>query len=75
MIQDRSGSSSCSSSRHGWDEAQSHGLVWCLFMVVVQECKSPERDLPIGTLASLAICTTLYMAVSLVATGILPYYK
>ncbi len=38
-----------------------------------QEAKNPKRDLPIGILASLAICTVLYIAVSLVLTGIVPY--
>jgi APA family basic amino acid/polyamine antiporter len=40
-----------------------------------QECKKPERDLPIGTLSSLAVCTTLYILVALIATGLLPYYE
>ena len=38
-----------------------------------QECKNPQRDLPIGILASLAICTVLYIAVALVLMGIVPY--
>jgi APA family basic amino acid/polyamine antiporter len=38
-----------------------------------QEAKNPQRDLPIGILGSLAICTILYVAVSLVLTGIVPY--
>jgi APA family basic amino acid/polyamine antiporter len=38
-----------------------------------QEAKNPQRDMPIGILASLAICTVLYIAVSLVLTGIVPY--
>jgi len=38
-----------------------------------QESKNPQRDMPIGILASLAICTVLYIAVSLVLTGIVPY--
>lgn len=40
-----------------------------------EEVKNPERDLPRGILASLAICTILYLVVSAVLTGILPYYK
>jgi APA family basic amino acid/polyamine antiporter len=40
-----------------------------------QECKKPERDLPIGTLSSLAVCTVLYILVALIATGLLPYYE
>jgi basic amino acid/polyamine antiporter, APA family len=38
-----------------------------------QEAKNPQRDLPIGILGSLAICTVLYVAVSLILTGIVPY--
>jgi APA family basic amino acid/polyamine antiporter len=40
-----------------------------------QESKNPQRDLPIGILASLAICTVLYIAVSLILTGVVPYTK
>jgi len=38
-----------------------------------QEAKNPQRDMPIGILGSLAICTVLYIAVSLVLTGIVSY--
>ncbi len=38
-----------------------------------QEAKNPQRDLPIGTLASLAICTVLYIGMAAVLTGLLPY--
>jgi APA family basic amino acid/polyamine antiporter len=38
-----------------------------------QECKNPKRDLPMGILGSLAVCTVLYIAVSLVLTGVVPY--
>jgi APA family basic amino acid/polyamine antiporter len=38
-----------------------------------QEAKKPQRDMPIGILGSLAICTVLYIAVSLVLTGIIKY--
>src|ERR1700733_4057536 len=34
-----------------------------------QEAKNPQRDLPIGMIASLAICTVLYIAVAGVLTG------
>ncbi|MCS6808977.1 MAG: amino acid permease [Bacteroidota bacterium] len=40
-----------------------------------QEAKNPQRDLPIGILGSLIICTLLYIAVGLVLTGIVPYTK
>jgi basic amino acid/polyamine antiporter, APA family len=38
-----------------------------------QECKNPSRDLPIGILASLLVCTALYILMALVITGIVPY--
>jgi len=38
-----------------------------------QEAKNPQRDMPIALLGSLAICTVLYITVSLVLTGIVNY--
>ncbi len=38
-----------------------------------QEAKNPQRDMPIGILASLAICTVLYIAVGAVLTGLVSY--
>ncbi|MDT4988276.1 MAG: basic amino acid/polyamine antiporter, family [Micromonosporaceae bacterium] len=38
-----------------------------------EETRKPQRDMPIGILASLAICTALYVAVSLVVTGMVKY--
>jgi APA family basic amino acid/polyamine antiporter len=38
-----------------------------------QEAKNPQRDLPIGILSSLVICTVLYILMSLVMTGLVPY--
>ncbi len=40
---------------------------------VAEECKNPARDLPIGIIASLAICTVFYVVVAAVFTGIIPY--
>jgi basic amino acid/polyamine antiporter, APA family len=40
-----------------------------------QETRNPQRDLPIGILGSLAVCTVLYIAVSLILTGVVPYTK
>jgi len=40
-----------------------------------QESRNPQRDMPIGILTSLAICSVLYVAVSLVLTGLVPYAK
>jgi APA family basic amino acid/polyamine antiporter len=38
-----------------------------------QEARNPQRDVPLGILASLLICTLLYVAVSAVLTGLVPY--
>jgi APA family basic amino acid/polyamine antiporter len=38
-----------------------------------QEAKNPKRDLPIGIMGSLVICTILYILVALVLTGVVPY--
>ncbi len=40
---------------------------------VAQEARNPQKDMPIGILASLAVCTVLYIAVALVLTGIVSY--
>jgi APA family basic amino acid/polyamine antiporter len=40
-----------------------------------QEANNPKRDMPIGILGSLAICTLLYVAVAFVLTGVVPYDK
>jgi APA family basic amino acid/polyamine antiporter len=37
-----------------------------------EEAKNPRRDLPIGIIASLIICTFLYLAVAAILTGIVP---
>lgn len=37
-----------------------------------EEAKNPQRDLPIGIMASLIVCTVLYLAVAAVLTGIVP---
>jgi APA family basic amino acid/polyamine antiporter len=37
-----------------------------------EEAKNPQRDLPIGIIASLIICTALYLAVAAVLSGIIP---
>ena len=38
-----------------------------------QEAKNPQRDMPIGIIGSLVVCTVLYILVSGIATGVLPY--
>ena len=40
-----------------------------------EEAKNPKRDVPIGIITSLLLCTVLYIAVSMVLTGMVPYDK
>ena len=39
-----------------------------------EEVKNPQRDLPLGIGAALSICCMLYMLVSAVIVGLVPYY-
>ena len=38
-----------------------------------EEARNPQRDLPIGIIATLIVCTVLYIAVAVVLTGIVPW--
>jgi APA family basic amino acid/polyamine antiporter len=38
-----------------------------------EETKNPQRDLPIGMIASLVVCTIIYILVAVVLTGLVPY--
>ena len=38
-----------------------------------QEARNPQRDMPIGIIGSLIICTVLYIVVAAIATGVMPY--
>lgn len=40
-----------------------------------EEVRNPQKDLPKGIIGSLIICTVIYIAVSILLTGIVPYYK
>jgi APA family basic amino acid/polyamine antiporter len=40
-----------------------------------EEAKNPKRDVPIGIICSLILCTVLYIAVSAVLTGMVPYHE
>jgi basic amino acid/polyamine antiporter, APA family len=42
---------------------------------VAEETKDPQRNMPIGILGSLVICTVLYVIVAAVLTGMIPYQK
>ncbi len=41
--------------------------------VMAEESKNPQRDLPKGMILSLVICTVIYILLTLVLTGVLPY--
>ena len=66
----------------GWSGVtQGAGIVFFAYIgfdavsTAAQEAKNPQRDMPIGIIGSLLICTVLYIAVSAVATGIVPYLQ
>src|SRR5580704_13070527 len=40
-----------------------------------QECKNPQKDMPIGIFGSLAVCTVLYLLFGHVLTGLVPYHQ
>lgn len=65
---------------HGWlGVLRGAGIVFFAFIgfdavsTAAQETKNPKRDMPIGILLSLVICTVLYILFSYVLTGIAPY--
>ena len=41
---------------------------------VAEEVRDPKRDLPIGIIGSLVVCTLIYIVVAVVFTGIMPYH-
>lgn len=66
--------------RYGWDGiVRGAGVVFFAYVgfeavsTAAQEAKNPQRDMPIGILGSLIVCTILYMLVSYVLTGIVHY--
>ncbi len=65
---------------YGWSGVlRGAGLVFFAYIgfdtvsTTAQEAKNPQKDMPIGILGSLAICTLLYVVVSAVLTGMVPY--
>ena len=40
---------------------------------VAEECRDPRRDMPIGIIGSLIVCTIIYIVIALVFTGMIPY--
>ena len=65
---------------YGWSGVlRGAGLVFFSYIgfdtvsTAAQESRNPQRDMPIGILGSLAICTLLYVVVSAVLVGMVPY--
>lgn len=66
--------------RHGWGGVvRGAAIVFFAFIgfdavsTAAQEAKNPKRDMPIGILGSLVVCTLLYVLFSWVLTGVAPY--
>jgi len=66
--------------KYGWDGiVRGAGVIFFAYIgfdavsTAAQETKNPQRDMPIGILGSLAICTVLYIAVALVLTWLVKY--
>ncbi|HJR55178.1 MAG TPA: amino acid permease [Rhizomicrobium sp.] len=65
---------------YGWSGIlRASGVVFFAYIgfdsvsVAAQECRNPQRSMPIGILGSLAICTILYILMCLVMTGMADY--
>jgi APA family basic amino acid/polyamine antiporter len=66
--------------RYGWPGVMAaSGVIFFAYIgfdaisTAAQETRNPQRDMPIGILASLVICTLLYVIVALVLTGMVSY--
>jgi basic amino acid/polyamine antiporter, APA family len=66
--------------KYGWTGiATASGVIFFAYIgfdaisTAAQETKNPQRDMPIGILASLVICTILYVVVALILTGMVKY--
>lgn len=66
--------------RHGWGGVLTGAaIVFFAFIgfdavsTAAQEAKNPKKDMPIGILGSLVVCTILYILFSYVLTGVAPY--
>src|SRR5258708_22811485 len=64
----------------GWSGVfRATGVIFCAYIgfdavsVAAQEARNPQRDMPIGILGSLIICTVLYILMALTMTGLAPY--
>jgi APA family basic amino acid/polyamine antiporter len=65
---------------NGWEGVQAGAAVVFFAYIgfdavstVAEEVRNPKRDLPIGIIGSLIVCTVIYIIVAAVFTGIIPY--
>jgi basic amino acid/polyamine antiporter, APA family len=65
---------------YGWDGVfRAASIIFFAYVgfeavsTAAQEAKNPQKDMPFGILGSLLVCTILYIGVSAVLTGIVPY--
>ncbi len=65
---------------YGWSGVMAGaGLVFFAYIgfdavsTAAQEAKNPQKDMPIGIIGSLLVCTVLYILVSGIATGVMSY--
>jgi APA family basic amino acid/polyamine antiporter len=68
------------SGHFGWSGVMTGaGIVFFAYIgfdavsTAAQEAKNPQRDMPIAIIGSLLVCTLLYILVSAIATGVVPY--
>jgi basic amino acid/polyamine antiporter, APA family len=68
------------SGHFGWSGVMTGaGIVFFAYIgfdavsTAAQESRNPQRDMPIAIIGSLLVCTVLYILVSAVATGVVPY--
>ncbi len=66
---------------NGWEGIQAGAAVVFFAYIgfdavstVAEEVRNPKRDLPIGIIGSLVVCTLIYIVVAAVFTGIIPYH-
>ncbi|HVN41151.1 MAG TPA: amino acid permease [Steroidobacteraceae bacterium] len=66
---------------YGWSGVvQAAGIIFFAYIgfdavsTAAQEARNPQRDMPIGIMVSLLICTVLYISVAAVLTGMVPYH-
>ena len=67
---------------YGWDGVfRAASIIFFAYVgfeavsTAAQEAKDPQKDMPFGILGSLLVCTVLYIGVSAVLTGIVPYQQ